>query len=175
MSLTSSLLFAMGTSDTSLQLSSSSPFPGNGGVITIDSETIIYGYSTDRTLVQLVRGAEGSTPATHAIGASITLVESYPFMPFPDLAFHALTMTSLLDPTAVPTADVIERCNVLLVNFDSSGVNQTWTLPVMDSPVRKLTVLHKAASAKTLSVNSVSIAAGTGQEFAYDGSAWYAV
>lgn len=168
-------MFAMGTSDTTMQLASSSPFPGNGGVIMVDSEIMYYGYSTDRTLVQLLRGQQSTSAATHAIGAAVTLLESYPFAVFPDLPFHALTLTSLLDPIAVPTADTIERCNAILVNFDGSGVNQTWTLPVMDSQPRKLTILHKAASAKTLSVNSVSIAAGTGQEFAYDGLAWYAI
>ena len=172
------LVFSITSSATSMQVSDTSGFAVNGGVVSIDSESIQYTTATDRLLVGLTRGVQGTTAASHTAGAAITLLESAPFVPVVHLLEAELMQwphTMLTDPSAVPSQSVIDSNTMITVVLDNSGSNQSWTLPASASTgARIMCMALTTASTKTLSVNSVSIPAGTAQMFMWDGSAWYA-
>lgn len=172
------LVTAMGTMDTVMVVSDTSGFTVNGGVILIDSEQIKYTTATDRELIGLTRGYHGTTAATHTVGTSLTVVESAPFVPVVHiLEAEAMSWPSVLltDPSAVPSALVIDMNEMIMVTMTSGGTNQTWTLPLISSPTARLLVVgHASASAKTLTVNTVSITAGTSHTFVWSGTEWLA-
>lgn len=175
------LLTAAGTTDTTLYLDDTTNLSVDGGTVMIGSEVIAFTTASDRSLIGCTRAQQGTSAATHAAGVAVTQLEAFPFAQSMGSSPSWVTVSmqmpvlSLLDPTAVPTRSQIEANAVITVNFDSSGVNQTWTLPLLQpTTARMLVVTHNSASVKTLSVNSVSITAGVGQLFMWDGTAWYA-
>jgi len=67
----STLTASITATSTSLILLSAASFPSTGGIIRIDSETISYTGITANTLTGLVRGINGTTAASHTIGANV--------------------------------------------------------------------------------------------------------
>src|SRR5216684_4350494 len=135
MSVSSNLLVAVGTMDTVLSLADTTNFPVDGGVVLIGTEKIFFATATDRTLIGCVRGAQGTTAATHAINALVSLIESFPFsqvMGSSSLVNMQMPSVFLVDPVAVPTAALIEANTLISVTLDGSGANQTWTLPSLE-------------------------------------------
>jgi len=181
------ILKAMGTMDTVLTLSGPSTFPNIGGIVLIDSEQIQYTMSSDDQLYGLIRGVNGTSAATHAALATVTLLENVPSSPAVDARPLALvpynTGTTKLeadlagrqtDPASITQA-MIDESTILWI-FGHAG-NVTVTLPTPTvSVTRKLLVIFTTDAAKTLSVNGISIAAGAGQFFVYSApaAAWFA-
>jgi hypothetical protein len=56
----------------SLTLTSAASFPSTGGIIQIDTEQIFYGEVSGNDLLQLVRGYNGTTAASHLISAAVS-------------------------------------------------------------------------------------------------------
>jgi len=56
----------------SLTLTSAASFPSTGGIIRIDTEQIFYGEVSGNDLLQLVRGYNGTTAASHLISAAVS-------------------------------------------------------------------------------------------------------
>jgi hypothetical protein len=56
----------------SLTLTSAASFPTTGGIIRIDTEQIFYGEVSGNDLLQLVRGYNGTTAASHLISAAVS-------------------------------------------------------------------------------------------------------
>lgn len=164
---------AVASGDTTINVLVANNLPANGGVVTIDSENIQYGAATDTQLLSCTRGVNGTSAASHLVGAQVTLTESFPFYPnrapAPIQAFENPQL-GLTDPTAVPTAAQLDGVKHLNVLLDASGANQTWTLlaPTDNTLPRELYITFKTTAAKTLSVNGTSIATGTGQLFVWD-------
>ena len=67
---TTTLSSALGISDTSVHVASTSSFPSYGKV-KIGSEVIYYGSKTSTRLHELIRGADGTTAASHLINANV--------------------------------------------------------------------------------------------------------
>lgn len=175
------LFSAVTATQTTLPLDDTSAMPVNGGVVLIGSERISFATASDRSLLGCTRGVQGTSGATHAAGVAVTLQETFPYAQVMGTSPSWVTVgmempvLSLTDPTAVPTRAQIEANTVITVLLDGSGANQTWTLPtIQPTDARMLVITFNASSAKTLTVNSVSITAGTGQLFMWDGTAWYA-
>jgi hypothetical protein len=103
----STLSLAAGASDTQLFVTTSSVFPGEYGTVTIDSETINYTMTTDKSLYGCTRGVAGTTPATHALGATVTFL-------------------SLQDPGTgkITNADVAAAAGIAESKLASLAINQ---------------------------------------------------
>lgn len=63
---------AIGLTDTTITLSSTAGLPASGFLL-IDSETIFYQYIVGNVLNTVARGQNGTTAATHLVGATVTL------------------------------------------------------------------------------------------------------
>lgn len=197
MATTSTLRIAAGSTDTVLQLQDTANFPVNGGIVKIDSESILYTTATDRTLIGCTRAYAGSSAASHLVAATVTLTEGPNLIPVGSMNISpavvsstddSLTKESVLwianDPTAVPTFDALDQNTVWYVSMDGSATNQSWTLPNPSQlgVVHRLNIVfNRTAGTNTLSVNSVTITPGAGQLFMWVPSssagtsgAWYA-
>ena len=74
-----SLALFITASQTSIPLNTSSyAFPEQGGVVTIESETILYSAASENGLFGCTRGYNSTTPATHAAGKAVTFVSATP-------------------------------------------------------------------------------------------------
>lgn len=62
---------SMTSTDAFVTISSTLRFPSTGGVIKIDDEIMLYSSLSGSTLVGIVRGYAGTTPAAHSIGANV--------------------------------------------------------------------------------------------------------
>ena len=67
---------AVDISETSIDLVSAASFTTSGSII-IDSEIITYSGKSTNTLTGCVRGADGSTAATHILGATVTQATTF--------------------------------------------------------------------------------------------------
>jgi hypothetical protein len=63
---------AITATQTTLALTSAASFPSTGGIIQIDTEQIFYGEVSGNDLLQLVRGYNGTTAASHLISAAVS-------------------------------------------------------------------------------------------------------
>lgn len=64
----------MSTTDVAALVASTAGFPTTGGLLSIDAEQIQYtGINGNQLFVGLIRGANGTTPATHASGATVNV------------------------------------------------------------------------------------------------------
>ena len=153
---------------------------GPNGIVKIDSELIIVGEATDTALINCTRGAGGTSAATHAVNAAITSFEA----PMAQITKKSLPAGSaypstlvLTDPTAVPTAAQLDQYDNIVVNFDTNGTSQTWTLPASASGVVHTVIfaMETGAFSKTLSINSASVGTGTATMYMWDGTAWVLV
>jgi hypothetical protein len=181
------LFKSMSTIDTVLTLSGASTFPGLGGIVLIGSEQIGYAMSSDDQLYGLTRGINGTSAATHAVGATVTLLESVSMTPGSDpkpLSLIPYRVGSTLleadaageqtDPASITQA-MIDGNTVLWIFGHVSNFSGSLPTPTVNV-TRKLLVIFTTDAAKTCSVNSVSIAAGAGQLFVYSSqaTAWFA-
>ena len=176
------LLQAAGSTDTTLFVDDTSNMPVDGGTVLIGSEVIAFGTATDRSLINCTRGVQGTSAASHTAGSAITLLESFPFAQTMGTSPSWVTVgmkmphLALLDPVAVLTRAQIEANAMVTVTLDGSGANQTWTLPKLQQSQALMLVIALASPASfSLTVNTVSITAGTAQMFMWDGLAWYSV
>src|SRR4029079_11437228 len=80
---------------TEMSVASTSDFPTSGGTLIIDSEQVTYLGKTPTTLIGVTRGANGTTPAAHASGATVRLVHGV----------NGPIEGKVLDPSA-PTSNV---------------------------------------------------------------------
>jgi hypothetical protein len=82
---TVTLSAAINSTDTSITVSNASDLP-SGGFIKIDSETIGYSNVVGNTLTNCYRGQNGTTAASHSIGASVSIenLNSINVWPAPD-------------------------------------------------------------------------------------------
>lgn len=72
------LAAGISATDTTLLVTNPSIFPAEGGIVEIDAEWLSYAQRQGNSLTGLVRGVRGTTPAEHAAGTLVRLVERFP-------------------------------------------------------------------------------------------------
>lgn len=125
----------------SLQSGEGAAFPASGDFrIVIDAEIIIVGARSTDTLSSLTRGAEGTTAATHAVDATVTLVTT------------AGSLDSFVQDTGDETIAGIKTFSSIPVGpaSDPSTANQLARKSYVDTKV-SLTGAETVAGVKTFS------------------------
>lgn len=74
------LLFAVSSSDTTLTVTGPILSPVNGGIITVESEQILYGACTDTQYINCTRGFNSTSAASHAPGVAVSLTTPLPIL-----------------------------------------------------------------------------------------------
>jgi cysteine-rich repeat protein len=89
---------------TTLTVTGAPFFPTSGGTVQIDAEWIGYASKAGDTLSGLIRGVQGTTPASHVAGALVTLVASQaPKTPTVTSSPRASATSTIVLPTGTPT------------------------------------------------------------------------
>lgn len=71
--LTTTLAAPLGSTDTTAAVTSTGGFPNTGGVLSIDAEQIQYQAIVGNQFIGLIRGVNGTTPASHLNGATVNV------------------------------------------------------------------------------------------------------
>lgn len=85
-----------------------------------------------------------------------------------------LPMTTSTDPAAnaaVSTA-IVNSYSGVIITLTGAGNAQTIQSPTDTTSIRRFTVINNDTSTHSIVVNSITLAAGDAQSFAWDGSAW---
>jgi hypothetical protein len=112
-----------------------SEYPSGGGLIRIGDELITYTSTTDITTTLTfngcVRGVQGSTAESHALGDRVQLCKQYTAEKVVDVVFELLTVFANVDPAFIDKATWDAEGDLWLSQFavtttltDPTGVNQ---------------------------------------------------
>jgi hypothetical protein len=142
-------------------------FP-ESGIVQIESELIAYSFATDRKISKCIRGYAGTTAAAHLIAdGEVDFIRAININP------ALVSCVELSSPASISILDVDnEVISIETVLADTLAL--TLPTPTDDSHARRLVVSHRADGAGTLSVNTISILAGTAKEFVWDLHDWIA-
>ena len=165
MATSNSLSQPMTSSQTFVLMSSTCDFPQHG-ICQIDSEFIQYSFAADHSLQSCIRGVASSTPVTHAEGAIVTFIEALPGTSESN-ATLILSSPSVISVPNVDNADIISINTVI-----TDSLTLTLPNPSNLTPGRDLAVGHKFTGTGSLSVNGVSLSAGSVHHFVWDGFTW---
>ena len=74
------LLFAVSSSDTTLTVAGTIQSPVNGGILTVESEQILYGSCSDSQYLNCTRGYNSTSAVSHAAGKAVSLTTALPLL-----------------------------------------------------------------------------------------------